>query len=205
MIAVIDSGVGNIVSVERAILAAGGEDVRRVTAAGELEGASRIVFPGQGAFPPAAAWLAERGLDQALRERIAAGTPYLGICLGMQLLFSDSEEGCVGGATTPGLGVLHGHVRRLVASKLPHTGWDRVMRAPPASGAATAQDLGHMYFVHSYGVWPFEACCGEVLVSWHERRAFLAGLRWGRNLVTQFHPEKSGKAGLALIAEWVRL
>lgn len=218
MIAIIDCGIGNIASVERAIVAAGGDDVRRVTTAAEVATADRIVFPGQGAFRPVMEWLRGTGIAGELRAAIGRGVPYLGICLGMQVLFEDSDEGESGappfsGADVrrwgQGLGVLPGQVRRLPATKLPHTGWNRVvtMGAFPHTGGAaiTVREMGYMYFVHSYGVWlPHPERNGEVLAAWYEKRVFLAGLRWGSHLVTQFHPEKSGKAGAALIGEWMR-
>jgi glutamine amidotransferase len=205
MIAVINSGAGNIASVERAILAAGGEDVRRVTTAAEVAQAQRIAFPGQGAFRPVMEWLRATGIAAELVASIARGVPYLGICLGMQVLFEDSDEG---GSVTPGLAVLAGQVRRLPAKKLPHVGWNRVVsmgRLPEFSRESVrVEDVGFMYFVHSYGVQPRTPDRVGALATWYGGRVFLAGLRWGRHLVTQFHPEKSGKAGATMIGEWLR-
>lgn len=192
MIAVLDVCSGNLRSVERALAHVGAEVV--VTRDPDVvRRAAKIVVPGQGAFGVFMRGLAERGLGEVLREAIAKGTPYLGICLGLQVLFEHSEEGDV-----DGLGVLRGSVTRLSPAdpklKIPHMGWNQVVQHQPVAGIA---DGAYVYFVHSYRVAPsdrsivaFEATHGET---------FCAGIRKDNLLAVQFHPEKSQGVGLSLL------
>ena len=190
MIAILDVCSGNLRSVERALAHVGAEVV--VTRDPDVvRHASKIVVPGQGAFGVFMRGLAERGLGEALRETIANGTPYLGICLGMQVLFEHSEEGDV-----DGLGVLRGSVTRLrpadPALKIPHMGWNQVTGSFP--GLA---DGAYVYFVHSYRVVPADR--SVVALEATHGEPFCAAIRKDNLLAVQFHPEKSQGVGLALL------
>ncbi len=197
MIAIVDVCSGNLRSVERALVHAGGEVV--VTHDPEtVRRADKIVVPGQGAFGVFMRALAERGLEPVLREKLAAGTPYLGICLGLQVLFDHSEEGDVAG-----LGILGGRVIRFAPSdrhlKVPHMGWNRVARSRPDPLAPV--DGAYVYFVHSYHAVPADPDV-TVLVSDHGV-SFCAAVRRDNIFACQFHPEKSQEIGLGLLRRFV--
>lgn len=192
MIAILDVCSGNLRSVERALAHVGAEVV--VTRdANTVRKADKLVVPGQGAFGVFMHHLADRGLGDVLHERIAAGTPYLGICLGLQILFEHSEEG-----DCAGLGLLRGTVTRLRPDdpqlKIPHMGWNalRVHRPVPGLG-----DGDHVYFVHSYRVEPADASI--VAIEAEHGAPFCAGIRADNLLAVQFHPEKSQAVGLRLL------
>ncbi len=196
MIAILDVCSGNLRSVERA-LAHVGADVAVTRDPDVVRRADKIVVPGQGAFGVFMRGLAERGLGDALRERIAAGTPYLGICLGLQVLFEHSEEG-----DCAGLGLLRGKVTRLEPGdprlKIPHMGWNVVRgRDPLLAGIA---DGASFYFVHSYRAEPAEPV--TALEAEHGV-AFCAAIRKDHLFACQFHPEKSQAVGLALLKNFV--
>lgn len=198
-IAALRTGVGNVRSVVRALerAAAGCARAIAVTAdPDELRRADVLVAPGQGSFGAFAAAL-DTGLREVLRERIAAGTPYLGICLGLQILFDESDE--APGAR--GLGVLRGRVRRLAPGidpasgrerALPHVGWNR---AEPAHGSAILP--AHYYFAHTYVAEPEDRRVIAATTRYGE--TFASAVRSGGVLGVQFHPEKSQRAGIALL------
>ena len=194
-IAVIDYGAGNLRSIRRA-LEASGAHVTVSSDSGQVRQADAVVFPGVGAAGAAMDRLHQLGLVEAIGEVVAEERPFLGICLGMQLLFENQEEG-----DTRGLGLLKGRVRTLnPAVKVPQIGWNRVRWIQEAAGYYPAEE-DDFYFVHSYIVEPQDpadvvavTCYGEV---------FPSIVRHGRVWGTQFHPEKSGPAGLRLIAGWV--
>ena len=206
-VALCELGMGNLHSVERA-LAQGAADagvactIRRTPDPDAVRRADKIVVPGQGAFRDCAAALGG-GLGDALRERIAAGVPYLGICLGLQALFEGSEE--APGAA--GLGVLRGQVVRLSSGegfKIPHMGWNRVEILHDAGAlAAFAGEAPYFYFVHSYHAVPEDP---EVLaaVTEHGPHRVTAAVQRENVLATQFHPEKSQAVGLSLLAAFLR-
>ena len=192
MIAIVDVCSGNLRSVERA-LAHGGGDVVVTRDPETVRAASKLVVPGQGTFGVFMRHLGERGLGEALRERIAAGVPYLGICLGLQVLFEHSEEG-----DCAGLGVVRGRVTRLAPGdrrlKIPHMGWNPVRVRTPVPGLAEGD---HVYFVHSYRVEPAER---EVIALEADHGVtFCAGIRKDNVLAVQFHPEKSQAVGLRML------
>jgi glutamine amidotransferase len=200
-IGVIDYGMGNRRSVQKGLQHIGAE-VRLSADPVELAECQGLVLPGVGAFPAGMASLAERGLDSFVRERAAAGTPLLGICLGMQLLFERSEEL----ERTPGLGLLAGEVRRLDArgGRLPHIGWNEVrFEQPSPLLAGLPPDGCPFYHVHSLVADP--ACAEDVIgtAQYGERFATIVGA--GSVLGVQFHPEKSSSHGLALLAAFARL
>ena len=194
-IAVVDYGAGNLVSVEHALRAAGADVVR--VRDGRAVAADGLVLPGVGAAATAMARITRAGLDRTIRAWLAAGRPFLGICLGMQLLYEWSEEGA-----TPMLGVLHGRVGRLDgAPRLPHTGWNQVaLRAPHPlfDGIGDGRDF---YFVHSYAAGVDAAA---VAVTEYGSR-FASAIGSGATFGVQFHPERSGTDGLRLLANFVHL
>jgi imidazole glycerol phosphate synthase glutamine amidotransferase subunit len=199
-IAVIDYGAGNLVSIEQALTSVGAT----VTVARDdrsLRDVDALVVPGVGATGPAMERLERAGLVDPIRDWIAADRPYLGICLGLQLLFEGSDED---GATT--LGVLPGRTSRLEdAPTLPHIGWNQVVRTrehPLFDGIADGADL---YFVHSYAGVPAVAAQDAVLARTEHGRPFVSAVARGRLLGVQFHPERSGTDGLRLLGNFVGL
>jgi glutamine amidotransferase len=197
-IAVVDYGMGNLRSVSKALeqVAPGGEVL--VTADPEaIRAAERVVVPGQGAMPDCMRQLAASGAREAVIEA-AARKPFLGICIGLQMLFEHGEEG-----DTPGLGLLPGRVPRFAVAglKIPHMGWNEVFQDRPHALWSGIEDRSRFYFVHSYYPEPAE-------------RALTAGsCRYGVNFTcavardnifaVQFHPEKSQHSGLRLLSNFV--
>ena len=194
----IDSGSGNLRSVERAILAVGGRPL--VTADPEVvAGAGRIVVPGQGAFGDCVDNFRERGLDQAVTEVIAAGRPYFGICLGLQILFAESEE-CPG---SRGLGILPGTVRRFDpgVGKVPHMGWNSVTAEDALPMLKDIPQHTYFYFTHSYYALPKSD--GIVALRSDYGGSFVAAIQHENIFACQFHPEKSQGAGLRLLQNFI--
>jgi imidazole glycerol-phosphate synthase subunit HisH len=200
-IAVLDYGMGNRRSVEKALEHVGAT-VTISSDPDELRGAAGLVVPGVGAFPRAMRNLSDLGLDELLRERVAAGTPVLGICLGMQLAFDSSSE--LGGAE--GLGIVPGQVTALRpgALKLPHIGWNEVRFVKPASPLlADLPASCAFYHVHSFAAAP--ALAENVLGEAEYGQRFASAVQHGSFYGVQFHPEKSSAAGLRLLANFARL
>lgn len=202
-IAVADTGSGNLRSVEKALDRAGA-DVEVTADPDRVAGADKVVVPGQGAFGGCIAGLSRDGgaLGQAVVEGIRRGKPFLGICLGLQVLFEGSEEdpSCVG------LGILPGRVRRFTESpglKIPHMGWNRTRRG--LAGATPAlRDVPegtYFYFVHSYYAVP--ARPEDIALESEHGSAFCAAVARDNLFACQFHPEKSQAAGLALLRAFV--
>jgi len=201
-IAVIDYGMGNLRSVAKAVEAAGG-DVRIVTRPDEIAGAAGLVLPGVGALADCISALRASGLDQAVREWIAADRPFLGVCLGLQALFEFSEEGNI-----EGLGVFPGKVVRFKLPpefKVPHMGWNTVRFTQPDSPliAGLATEGEAFYFVHSYHCVPADPAL--VLAECEYGIKFTAAIARGRCFATQFHPEKSQAKGIALYHNFVEV
>ena len=197
-VAIIDYGVGNLRSVEKAFAATGCE--ARVSGdVGDLRAAERLVLPGVGAFGACMRALAERGFDSLVRERVAGGTPLLGVCVGMQMLFEESEEF----GPSPGLSLLGGRVRRFGNDvRVPHVGWNNVKQRrahPLLDGIA---DETFYYFVHSYYCDAAETC--DVLGTTDYSLTYASIVARGRVCGVQFHPEKSQAAGLRLLANFAR-
>jgi glutamine amidotransferase len=201
-IAVIDYGLGNRRSVEKALVHVGARAA--ITAdSGELDAADGLVLCGVGAFRRGMDELETRGLSELIRERVAAGVPLLGICLGMQLLFESSDE--LGGETA-GLGLLPGAVRKLDAHglRLPHIGWNEVtftrpsplLSGLPAGGAP-------FYHVHSYVARPRDEA--DVIATAEYGSRFTTGVEHGNVYGVQFHPEKSSLDGLRLLRNFCAL
>jgi glutamine amidotransferase len=194
-IAVIDYGAGNLRSIRRALEAAGA-DVTVSSDSGVVRQADAVVFPGVGAAGAAMDRLHHLGLVDVIREVVAEGRPFLGICLGMQLLFEHQEEG-----NTRGLGLLKGRVHSLSPRvKVPQIGWNRVRWIQEAAGYHPAEE-DDFYFVHSYVIEPDDPT--DIVSITRYGEVFPSIVRHGDVWGTQFHPEKSGPAGLKLIAGWV--
>jgi glutamine amidotransferase len=193
-IALVDYGMGNRRSVEKALEHVGAR-VRVTGDHDELRAAEGIVLPGVGAFPEGMRRLAELGLDDLLRERAASGVPLLGICLGMQLLFETSTEhrGAVG------LGVLPGEVTYLDTRgrRLPHIGWNLVTMTRPARLTDGLGDAAAFYHVHSLACRPADEADVAGTASYGE--TFASIVERGNVFGAQFHPEKSSRDGLALL------
>jgi imidazole glycerol-phosphate synthase subunit HisH len=196
-VAVLDYGVGNLHSAAKALDRAGAE-VRVVPTVAEAGGAAGLVVPGVGAYGACLNGLASAGGAAAVAGWLAGGRPLLGICVGMQLLFEASEEGPVG----DGVGVVPGKIRRLTGGgvKIPHIGWDEVTVRPGSRLFAGLGDGTRFYFVHSYAPEPDGAAVAAVC---DYGGRFAAAVEHGNLFGTQFHPEKSGQAGLALLANFV--
>jgi len=193
VVTVVDTGVANLASITSGF-ARLGASVRVTADPALVRGAARVVLPGVGAFEPAAAVLAERGLDVAVRDAVARGIPLLAVCLGLQLLCEASEEA----PGVPGLGIIPGVCRRLPPGvRVPHLGWNRVEPAAEARFLA----VGDAAFANSYGLRDAPA---RWTPAWtvHGVR-FVAGLERGNLLACQFHPELSGGYGAALLARWL--
>ena len=197
-IAVIDYGMGNLASVAKA-LERSGADVRVTESAAAVRNAAAVVLPGVGAFRDAAARLEQSGLGAAVLERLAAGRPFLGVCLGLQLLFESSGEG----GRWPGLGVFAGTVERLQTGlKVPHIGWNELEWT--AAGAGMARGLpapATVYFVHSYAAVPTDPAV--VAATTEYGGPVVAAVARDNVWAVQFHPEKSSRVGLALLAAFV--
>src|SRR5215204_5801036 len=194
-IAVIDYGAGNLRSIRRALEAAGAE-VTVSSDSADVRQADAVVFPGVGAAGAAMDRLHHLGLVDVIGEVVAEGRPFLGICLGMQLLFEHQEEG-----NTRGLGLLNGRVRGLSPQvKVPQIGWNRVRWIQEAAGYHPT-DEDDFYFVHSYVIEPDDF--SDVVAVARYGEVFPSIVRHGHVWGTQFHPEKSGPAGLRLVAGWV--
>ena len=195
-VAVLDYGVGNLHSAAKALDRAGAE-VRVVATVEEAAGAAGLVVPGVGAYGACLSGLASAGGAAAVAGWLEGGRPLLGICVGMQLLFEASEEGPV----SDGAGVLPGKIRRLTGRvKIPHIGWDEVAVRPGSRLFAGLGDGTRFYFVHSYAPEPD----GEAVAAVCDYGGrFGAAVEHGNLFGTQFHPEKSGAAGLALLANFV--
>jgi len=191
-IAIIDHGAGNLVSISEGLDRAGAE-TSIATEPRMLEGADAVVLPGVGSSGAAMRRLTESGLDEALLEWEG---PLLGICVGLQLFFGDSEE-----AGTAGLQMLDGPVRKLQAVRLPHMGWNDVaMSADPVFDGVP--DATPFYFVHSYAPEPEDASTVIGTTDYAGQR-FVAAVRSGAIVGVQFHPERSGRRGMQVLANFV--
>ncbi|MCL6471773.1 MAG: imidazole glycerol phosphate synthase subunit HisH [Firmicutes bacterium] len=199
MIAIIDYGMGNLRSVEKAFEKLGFE-VAISSDPGFISRADGVILPGVGAFADCMANLLSAGMERAVRDSIASGKPFLGICLGLQLLFRQSEED----GLHDGLAIFDGRVRRLPeGQKIPHMGWNQVRytkRAPIFEGVPEGSNF---YFVHSYYVDPDDK--GIIATTTDYGLEFTSSV-WSENIfAVQFHPEKSGEVGLKVLANFGRL
>ena len=200
MIGIIDYGVGNLFSL-RASCKAIGQDVFVSGDGAELQKADRLILPGVGAFPDAVKKLNDTGMADFVREQAAKGTPLLGICLGMQLLFEESLEY----GRHPGLGLLKGQVvpmegRLPEGLKIPHMGWN----ALNVTGGRLLEGLNgqYVYFVHSF----FGENCADSLSAWTDYGIpVTAAVEQGNLFGCQFHPEKSGSVGLSILRRFAEI
>ncbi|WP_433310849.1 imidazole glycerol phosphate synthase subunit HisH [Micromonospora sp. CA-269861] len=200
-VVVLDYGSGNLRSAERA-LAAAGADVRVTDDLAAAAAADGLVVPGVGAYAACMAGIEALGAGPVIAERVAAGRPVLGICVGMQVLFEHGDEH---GVVTKGLGLLPGGVTRLAATRLPHMGWNTV-RAPRESVLfAGLTEQSRFYFVHSYAMGDPAAlaAAGATVTTAHHDTDFVAAVERGPLSAAQFHPEKSADTGAALLRNWL--
>jgi imidazole glycerol-phosphate synthase subunit HisH len=196
---IVDYGSGNLRSVQKAFEHVGvpaevGSDARA------MRDASALVLPGVGAFGAAMAQLESKGLVQPLLERIEAGVPFLGVCLGLQLLFEASEEN----PGVPGLGLIKGDVRSLPSTvKVPHIGWNQAELCDCSDLFDGIPDGSAFYFVHSYAVVPRSP--GDVMcMTDYDGITFVSGIETGNVAAVQFHPEKSSSLGLRFYRNFAR-
>lgn len=209
-ITVVDYGMGNLGSVAKALEHLGAK-VRLSSDPEAVLSAGMLVLPGVGAFGDAAKALSKSGLNEAIRDFIATGRPFLGICLGLQLLFTESEEAPQG---PPGLGILKGRVVRFPEKnisgpsgrplKVPHIGWNQVQKAKETAITSHLVDGQYFYFVHSYYPVAEDA---SLVALWSEYGGvrFCAMAAFENLFATQFHPEKSQREGLTLLEAFLRL
>jgi imidazole glycerol-phosphate synthase subunit HisH len=198
-IAVVDSGSGNLRSVERALAHVGGAP-RLTSDPDVVRRADLVVVPGQGAFADCMAEMTRRGLADAVREVVRGGRPYLGICLGLQILFESSEEH----GPVAGLGLLPGRVVRFDVGdglKVPHIGWNQVLARRSEPLLRGVPESAHFYFIHSYCAVP--ASPELVALTCDYGGPFCAAVRRDNLFACQFHPEKSQAVGLRLLSNFV--
>ncbi|MDH4246409.1 MAG: imidazole glycerol phosphate synthase subunit HisH [Deltaproteobacteria bacterium] len=200
MIAIIDYNVGNIFNLKNALDFQGLEN-RIVREPSGLQDASHIILPGVGAYHPAMAHLRQTGMEAPVRERVAAGVPFLGVCIGMQLLFDESEED----GLHQGLGLIPGRVVRFRSAtlKVPQIGWNQVRWKRPDPLLEGIADNSYFYFVHSY--YALAADSDHVLGQANYGEDFPAVVRRGNIWGAQFHPEKSQNAGLRMLRNFAAI
>jgi imidazole glycerol-phosphate synthase subunit HisH len=197
-ISIVDYGMGNLRSVQKALVhVAPGARVAITADPGEIRRADRVVFPGQGAMPDCMRALDEAGLGEAVGEA-ARSRPFLGLCIGQQMLFERSAEG-----DTPGMGLLKGRVlgfKRAAGLKIPHMGWNEVWQVKPHALWKGVADGSRFYFVHSFYCEPAEPALAAGSTSYPD--AFTSAIARDNIFATQFHPEKSAAAGLTLLSNF---
>jgi glutamine amidotransferase len=196
MIAIVDYGIGNLRSVQKAMEKVGAraqvtqraEDIRR---------ASKVILPGVGAMRPAMKKLDELGLIPLLKETVREGKPFLGICLGFQLLFERSDEG----GDVEGLNILQGRVRRFSSLKVPHMGWNQIkIKSADCALFREIGDLSNVYFCHSYYVQPQD---DRIIAATTDYGVVFASSVHSQNIYgVQFHPEKSQAVGLKILGNF---
>jgi imidazole glycerol-phosphate synthase subunit HisH len=201
MIAIIDYGMGNLRSVEKGVARAGYPTLVTSEPA-KILSADGVVLPGVGAFGACMENLAARGLVETVHTAVESGRPFLGICLGLQLLFEESEEF----GPIPGLGILPGRVvrfggRELDGLKIPQMGWNRLRIQRPVAELSGVDNGAYVYFVHSYYVVPADPALGAASTEYGVE--FTAAVAWKNVFACQFHPEKSQAVGLRILENFV--
>ncbi len=201
LIAVIDYGVGNLFSVEKALLYLGA-DVSVTSSINDIKKADKLVLPGVGAFGDCMKNLDNTGLVPVILDEISNGKPLLGICVGLQILFEGSEES----PGVKGLGIIPGVVRKIKANglKVPHMGWNNISLTEAGSKSALFKGLDqkpYMYFVHSYYAVPQDS--GFITAETEYGSRLTAAVKKGNVQAVQFHPEKSGDTGLRLLENFI--
>ena len=200
-VVILDYGSGNLRSAERAVARTGVD----VTVTSDLEAAAAadgLVVPGVGAYAACMAGIEQLGAGPVIADRVAAGRPVLGICVGMQVLF---ESGVEHGVETKGLGLLPGSVTKLSAERIPHMGWNTVAVPEGSRLLAGLAPQTRFYFVHSYAAQDLDALAqaGAAVTTASHDLPFAAVVEAGALSAAQFHPEKSADAGFALLSNWV--
>jgi glutamine amidotransferase len=200
VIAVVDYDMGNLHSACKGLEKAGA--TTKVTDSPvDIERADAVVLPGVGSFDPAVQHLRSRGLEEPIKQAIATGKPFLGICLGLQILFEGSEEG-----NEPGLGIVAGTVRRFRSEPgitIPHMGWNELEFTQPHCPLwQQLADNSRVYFVHSYYVDPVDRNIQAATVT-HGSQRVTAAIARDNLMAVQFHPEKSSKTGLQILSNFV--
>jgi imidazole glycerol phosphate synthase glutamine amidotransferase subunit len=204
VIGVIDYGAGNLGSVMNALKRLG-HGARFVRGPEELAGSAapyeRILFPGDGHFAAAMASLEQSGYAEALREWLKADRPFLGICIGLQLLFDSSEEAPpVDGAAVRGLGIIPGAVKRFPGRKVPQIGWNQTQARGGSKLFREIPDNAFFYYIHSYYTVPEDEGAAAAWAEYYLR--YCSAVERGALAAVQFHPEKSGALGLKLLENW---
>ncbi len=204
-VAIVDYGMGNLRSVQQAVRkVAPGANIIVTGEPDVIASAARVVFPGQGAAPDCMREIRARHLDRVIAGVVSEGKPFLGICMGLQVLFEHSEEG-----DTPCLGLLAGPVKRFASGlqdaqgnklKVPHMGWNQVRHREHALWNGIAQDA-RFYFVHSYHVQPRDQSLVQATSDYPQ--PFVCAVARGNLFAVQFHPEKSAAAGLRLLQNFI--
>lgn len=198
---IVDYGASNLHSVMKALKKLGAE-ARITSKKSDIQGSEAIIFPGVGAAGDAMARLTRLDLTSALRQVINDGKPFLGLCLGLQLLFEETEEG---GPGLKCLGIFKGKVKLLPSNgfKIPHMGWNQVKQVGKHPIFSEIPDESNFYFVHSYYVEPEDK--GVVVGTTEYSCPFTSIIARGNLVATQFHPEKSGEVGLRLLANFLKM
>ena len=206
MIAVVDYGVGNLRSAQKGLERAAAEEgldleVRVTPEPADIERARGVVLPGVGAFAHCMEELAEAGMTDVVLDAAASGRPFFGICVGMQILFEESEEF----GRVRGLGVLPGRVTRFRSRsvKIPHMGWNALEKRTPTAMFDGIPDGTYYYFVHSFYAQPTDTAVVAATSTYGDEE-FAAAVGRGNVFATQFHPEKSQEAGIRLLRNFVR-
>ncbi len=202
MLAVIDYGAGNLRSVMHALKHLQAPDLRLARHGSELAGATKIILPGVGAFGASMEQMRRRDLVAPLLDALASGVPYLGICVGMQMLFDVGEEM----GEHRGLGIVPGRVLRFPAfldRKVPHMGWNQLDLKKRSPLFCQLADRSHVYFVHSYCCAPQDT--NAIIASVHYGLEFAAAVQSGNIYGVQFHPEKSQINGLRILKNFLRI
>jgi imidazole glycerol phosphate synthase glutamine amidotransferase subunit len=198
MIGIIDYGAGNLRSVKKAVDYLGIES-RIIRAASEFDGIDKVILPGVGAFGAAIETMKTKGLYQPTAEWLQANKPFLGICLGLQMLFEESEEA----KGLRGFGIFKGKIPQFRQRKVPQIGWNQIQRVKDSPLLDGIPDQAFFYFLHGYYVQPEER---EIILTETEYGStYTSAIVQGNIYAVQFHPEKSSRLGIQLLKNWVTL